>query len=136
MKVSSGGLSNQELHNGFDEVSGAEFVPKYPHKSFLRKAKLIVENTNNALFDEPVFLEGYEEYVPQMFLSRAALPDVSSKSKPLPVSTNTMVRDENIRSANSIIQTDEGLFEINENNTSIEKDTLFEKLVAKVLHAK
>lgn len=136
MKVSSGGLSNQELHNGFDEVSGAESVPKYPHKSFLRKAKLIVENTNNALFDEPVFLEGYEEYVPQMFLSRTALPDVSSKSKPLSVSTNTMVRDENIRSANSIIQTDEGLFEINENNTSIEKNTLFEKLVAKVLHAK
>ncbi|MEL3907740.1 MAG: hypothetical protein P1P64_01845 [Treponemataceae bacterium] len=108
---------------------------KIKKKSFLKKAEYILHNAQakNKEYTEAEFLDYYENYIPQMFLSGQSVPAALS-TKADKQHLNKSIKKENIRSANSIMETDDGLFEIVNTYANIEKNSKFENLVEKILH--
>ena len=104
------------------------------HKGFLQKAKMMLAGAKNEVCDEPVLLDVYENYIPQMFLAGGELPNAAYKNSANREASGVSIQQENNMSANSIVQTSDGLFEIAITNSTIQKDTNFESLVTKVLH--
>jgi hypothetical protein len=107
---------------------------KMQHKGFLQKAKMMLAGAKNEVCDEPVLLDVYENYIPQMFLAGGELPNAACKNSANREASGVSIQQENNMSANSIVQTSDGLFEIAITNSTIQKDTNFESLVTKVLH--
>lgn len=109
-------------------------------KSFLKKAKYLLHNLNVKAenYSEPEFLTHYDEYVPQMFSSKQNLSSSLLAKVSLLYSDkaeiNENIKKENIKSTSSIMETDDGLFEIVNTYAKIEKNSQFENLVAKILH--